>query len=335
MSKNFEFLIKSKMISILLIFIIGISIINAQDNLKIETQDKKVEADAKKETNNKKEESNNNQTPNENKKIKFINCDKFCSKFESSCPLVYNEVTRLATEYILDNKIIESNEKEVPFEIPKAFFYKGIYEYYGIVSDSSSPNLENGLLNFIIAGYFGSQEANYRLYILYESDLISHIIYTPKFQNFLKNDKILQLISKTEYWNNFNFFYKYTDSNSTNEEIRHNLQNQIGYNFLYLSILKKYNPAMLVGGTKYATGTGVEKRCDVATQFIKEVSFQNIAGKINHPEMKGNFVFTRFRLEVYEHIDNIYKKENQLTTLESLFQIYNLLKDDQDISKLV
>ena len=334
MSKNFEFIIKSKMISILLVFIIGISIINAQDNVKIETKEKKVEADAKKETNNKKEESNNNQTPKENKNIKFINCDKFCSKFESSCPTVYNEVTRLATEYILDNKIIESNVKEVPFEIPKAFFYKGIYEYYGIVSDSSSPNLENGLLNFIIAGYFGSQEANYRLYILYESDLISHIIYTPKFQNFLKNDKILHLISKTEYWNNFNFFYKYPDSNSTNEKIRHNLQNQIGYNFLYLSILKKYNPAMLVGGTKYATGIGVEKRCEVATQFIKEVSFQNIAGKINHPEMKGNFVFTRFRLEVYEHIDNIYKKENQLTTLESLFQIYNLLKDDsQDISR--
>ena len=334
MSKNFELIIKSKMISILLVFIIGISIINAQDNVKIETKDKNVEADAKKETNNKKEESNNNQTPKENKNIKFINCDKFCSKFESSCPSVYNEVTRLATEYILDNKIIESNVKEIPFEIPKAFFYKGIYEYYGIVSDSSSPNLENGLLNFIIAGYFGSQEANYRLYILYESDLISHIIYTSIFQNFLKNDKILQLISKTEYWNNFNFFYKYPDSNSTNEKIRHNLQNQIGYNFLYLSILKKYNPAMLVGGTKYATGVGVEKRCEVATQFIKEVSFQNIAGKINHPEMKGNFVFTRFRLEVYEHIDNIYKKENQLTTLESLFQIYNLLKDDsQDISR--
>ena len=334
MSKNFELIIKSKMISILLVFIIGISIINAQDNVKIETKDKNVEADAKKETNNKKEESNNNQTPKENKNIKFINCDKFCSKFESSCPSVYNEVTRLATEYILDNKIIESNVKEIPFEIPKAFFYKGIYEYYGIVSDSSSPNLENGLLNFIIASYFGSQEANYRLYILYESDLISHIIYTSIFQNFLKNDKILQLISKTEYWNNFNFFYKYPDSNSTNEKIRHNLQNQIGYNFLYLSILKKYNPAMLVGGTKYATGVGVEKRCEVATQFIKEVSFQNIAGKINHPEMKGNFVFTRFRLEVYEHIDNIYKKENQLTTLESLFQIYNLLKDDsQDISR--
>ena len=127
MSKNLEFITKSKMISILLVFIIGISFINAQDNLKIETKEKKVETGAKKETNNKNKESNNNQTPNENKKIKFINCDKFCSKFELSCPTLYNEVTRLATEYILDNKIIESNVKEVPFEIPKAFFYIKAY----------------------------------------------------------------------------------------------------------------------------------------------------------------------------------------------------------------
>ena len=174
------------MISILLIFIIGISIINAQDNLKIETKEKDKEKNDKKKANNIKEENKINQTPNENKKINFINCDKFCSKFESTCPPVYNEVIRLAREYILNNKIIESNVKDVPFEIPKAFFYKGIYEYYGIVSESSSPNLENGLLNFIIAGYFGNQEANYRLYILYESDLISHIIYTSKFQNLLK-----------------------------------------------------------------------------------------------------------------------------------------------------
>jgi TPR repeat protein len=150
---------------------------------------------------------------------------------------------------------------------------------------------------------------------------------------FLEQDKILKLISETDFWKNFEFFFKYPNTNKTNEDIRHNLQNQIGHNFLYLSILKKYNPAMLVGGVKYALGVGVEKKCEIATQFLKEVSFQNIAGKINDPDMKGNFVFTRFRLEIYEHIENIYKKDNQLTTLESLYEIYNLLKDDKDISK--
>ncbi len=308
MPGNFPFLIKTY---ILIVFIIEVSIINAQDNLDSEI----------------------NVSDNKNSNINFINSDKFCSNFEPSCPKIYNAVISLATDYIIDNKIIETNSKNVPFEIPKAFYYRGIYEYYGIVSDSSSPNLENGLLNFIIASYFGSQEANYRLYILFESDLISQIIYTNKFKSFLEKDKILQLITKTDFWQNFEFFYKYPTTNSTNEEIRHNLQNQIGYNFLYLSILKKYNPAMLVGGTKYAVGVGVEKKCEVATQFIKEVSFQNIAGKINNPEMKGNFVFTRFRIEQYEHIENIYKKDNQLTTMESLFQIYNLLKDDKDLSK--
>ena len=308
MSKAFNFLILS---NIFIIFVIGASINNLQDNLDSEI----------------------NEAKDKDKNIKFINCDKFCSKFELSCPIIYNEIISLATDYILNNKIIETNSKKVPFEIPKAFYYKGIYEYYGLATDSSSPDLDNGLVNFIIASYFGSQEANYRLFILFESDLISHIIYTDKFKSLLEKDKILQLITKTDFWQNFEFFYKYPTTNSTNEEIRHNLQNQIGYNFLYLSILKKYNPAMLVGATKYATGVGVEKKCETATQFLKEVSFQNIAGKINNPEMKGNFVFTRFRIEQYEHIENMYKKDNQLTTLESLFQIYNLLKEDKDLSK--
>ena len=303
-------------LKIFLFFMLLISLINAKENEEV-----------------KNENDDNNKESDEKIKINFINCDKYCSKFEPTCPLIYNEVIPLAIEYIIDNKIIESNTKDIPYEISKAFFYKGIYEYYGIVSENSSPNLENGLLNFIISSYFGNPEATYRLYILFESDLISHIIYTDKFKKFLTDDKILKLISETEFWKNFDFFYKYPDTNTTSEDIRHNLQNQIGHNFLYLSILKKYNPAMLVGGTKYATGVGVEKKCEIATQFLKEVSFQNIAGKINNPDMKGNFVFTRFRLEIYEHIENIYKKDNQLTSLEGLYQIYNLLKDDKDISK--
>ena len=313
MVKILAFLFKSKL---LILLILTISIINAQENIDSTIND-----------------NNDVQKSNEFSKINFINCDKFCSKFESTCPIIYNGVIELATDYIIDNKIIETNTKKIPFEIPKAFFYKGIYEYYGLVSEKSSPNLENGLLNFIIASYFGSQEAYYRLYILFESDLISHIIYTNEFKSLLENDKLLKLITQTEYWKNFEFFFKYPTTNHTNEEIRHNLQNQIGYNFLYLSILKKYIPAMLVGGTKFGTGIGVEKKCDVATTFIKEVSFQNIAGKINNPDIKGNFLFTRFRLELYEHIENIYQKDNQLTTLEGLFQIYNILKDDKDSSK--
>ena len=313
MSKIIIFLIRLK-IFLFLLFLI--SLVNTKEKSEI-----------------KNEENDNNKNINEKITMTFINCDKYCSKFEPTCPIIYNEIIPLATEYILINKVIESNTKDIPYEIPKAFFYKGIYEYYGIGSDSSTPNLESGLLNLIISSYFGNPEANYRLYIMFESDLISHIIYTNKFKMFLEQDKILKLISETDFWKNFEFFFKYPNTNKTNEDIRHNLQNQIGHNFLYLSILKKYNPAMLVGGVKYALGVGVEKKCEIATQFLKEVSFQNIAGKINDPDMKGNFVFTRFRLEIYEHIENIYKKDNQLTTLESLYEIYNLLKDDKDISK--
>ena len=304
----------------LYLIIILISFINTQETLKKES------------TPNPEKNSEKNEEEKKTK-INFINCDKFCSKFEPTCPEIYNEVIKLSTEYILENNLILSKNKNIPFEIPKAFYYKGIYEYYSIISEIDKPNLEVGLANFIIASFFGSKEANYRLFILYESDLISHIIYTNKFKKILEQDEILKLIQKTDFWNNFNFFYKYPNTNSTNENIRRNLQNQIGYNFLYLSILKKYNPSLLVGGTKYSIGVGVEKNCEVATQFIKEVSFQNIAGKINHPEMKGNFLYTRFRLENYESIENIYKKENQLSSLESLLQVLNMLKDDKELAK--
>ena len=280
---------------------------------------------------------NNNNIDNKNnalnEKINFIDCDKFCSKFEPTCPEIYEKVISLSIQYILDNNLISSEASNIPFEIPKAFYYKGIYEYYGIINEKSKPNLEIGLSNFIIASYFGSKEANYRLYVIFESDLISQIIYTDKFKKIMNENKLLNLIQKTDFWKNFDFFFKYPNTNISNEEIRRNLQNQIGYNFLYLSILKKYNPAMLVGGTKYTTGIGVEKSCEIATKFIKEVSFQNIAGKINNPESKGNFLFTRFRLENYESIHYIYKKESQLTKLDNLFQVLNMLKEEKDLPK--
>ena len=101
--------------------IISFSIINTKENSELTTNGNDIKND---------EESK------EKTKINFINCDKYCSKFEATCPLIYNEVISLATEYIINNKIIESKTKDIPFEISKAFFYKGIYEYYGIISDS-------------------------------------------------------------------------------------------------------------------------------------------------------------------------------------------------------
>ena len=105
MSKKIAFLIKS---NIFFIIILLISLIKAQEN-----------------TETKNEEKHNNKDSNENKNINFINCDKFCSKFEFSCPLIYNEVIKLATEYILDNKIIESNKKIYLLKYQKLFFIKG------------------------------------------------------------------------------------------------------------------------------------------------------------------------------------------------------------------
>ena len=62
--------------------------------------------------NKEKKIKDNNIKQNIKSKIDFINCDKFCSKFEPTCPEIYNEVIKLSTEYIKENDLILSfNEK--------------------------------------------------------------------------------------------------------------------------------------------------------------------------------------------------------------------------------
>ena len=264
------------------------------------------------------------------KKLNYkpIDCDEICSKFKKNCPQLYEEIIDYSTKVIIDEKIIENNFQDIPQEIVNAFFYKGLYEYYGIATDTSSPNLEQGLLYFIIASYFGNREANYRLFILYDSDLINHIIHTDKFKNLLKNHNLLKLIKNTNFWKNFEIFEKYPNTNEKNDQLRYDLQKEIGYNFLYLSILKKYQPAIITAGIKYAYGIGMKKNCNIGTQFLKEAAFDNISDKLNNKNLKGNFAQQRFKIELYEYVESIYNQKNQITTFEQLLQIYNLYKDD-------
>ena len=88
----------------LYLIIILISFINTQETLKKES------------TPNPEKNSEKNEEEIKTK-INFINCDKFCSKFEPTCPEIYNEVIKLSTEYILENNLILSKNKNIPFEI--------------------------------------------------------------------------------------------------------------------------------------------------------------------------------------------------------------------------
>ena len=82
----------------LFIILLIISLINTHENQKV--------AETKTDSNNLDKiitEENKNTNSKINTKIKFINCDKFCSKFEPTCPEIYTEVIKLSTEYILQN----------------------------------------------------------------------------------------------------------------------------------------------------------------------------------------------------------------------------------------
>ena len=70
---------------------------------------------------------------NTKSKINFINCDKFCSKFEPTCPEIYNEVIKLSIEYIIENNLI-SNKNE-------SGMMKNLFEYFRILRESKMPFL--------------------------------------------------------------------------------------------------------------------------------------------------------------------------------------------------
>ena len=255
-------------------------------------------------------------------KSKLLDCDNICFNFETNCTIIYNDIIKISTEIIISSKIIENNIQNIPLEITNAFYYKAIYEYYGIISNK--PNLEIALQNFIISSYFGCEKSNYKLFLLYDSDLINHIINTKEFKKILSSDPILKLITKTNYWKNFAIFENIYDNNFEN------LKKSIGYNFLYLSIFKKFSPALATAGMKYSYGGGVKKNCKTATKFFKETASENISKKINN-DANGNFAVKRFRIESYEHITTKYNLESKELSLDQLIQQYNYyLKNEEN-----
>ena len=85
-------------LKIFLFFMLLISLINAKENEEV-----------------KNEKDDNNKESDEKIKINFINCDKYCSKFEPTCPLIYNEVIPLAIESIVKKVLTKfTSAKTIP-----------------------------------------------------------------------------------------------------------------------------------------------------------------------------------------------------------------------------
>jgi TPR repeat protein len=188
----------------------------------------------------------------------------------------------------------ENPEEQLEYNnaLALAHFYLGEIEYFGLIS--KKQNLLGGLGYYIIASYFGNPEALYKLYILYETNIISIILNSKDYLNlFLDESSILSKIKTTQFYNYFLF---------TDDYERKAIANQ----FLFTSTLSNYQSAMTTIAYKYYKGYGVQHSCQNALNYYKSTSHE-IAKDIF--KRKRPSYYEKVSLEQYEYIGNKFSSD--------------------------
>ena len=119
------------------------------------------------------------------------------------------------------------------------YFYVGEIGYYGL--STQKPNLVEGFRYLLISAYYGNPASLYKMYILFETNIISSIIYGEDYLAMLASDPLLTIIRNSAFYKNFEFPDDYARKN-------------IAFNFLFSSALSKHNSAMTTIGFKYLKG---------------------------------------------------------------------------------
>lgn len=204
----------------------------------------------------------------------------------------------MTTKYFFfdPNMVDYSDNPELQLEynnaLALAHFYLGEIEYYGLIN--KKQNLLGGLGYYTIASYFGNPESFYKLYILFETNIISIILNSKEYSNLFQDESsILYLIKNTKFYNYFLF---------TDDYERKAIANQ----FLYTSSLSNYQSATATLAYKYYKGYGVQHSCQNALNYYKSTS-QEIAKDIY--KRKRPSYYEKPSLEQYEYIGNKFSSD--------------------------
>ena len=215
---------------------------------------------------------------------------------------------KLEKELNINNlKEIESLEQTDKNKISEIFYNIGQIYYHGHID--YNPNLSLGLSYLIISSYFGNPYSQYLLYIIINNKLIEQILPDSNFIYYKKANKLLNEISNTLYYKNFNYT---EDKNLGQEEARVS----ISFSFLFSSALGKYPPALNTLGYKYLNGYGVYYSCDIALKYYKESSFQVISD-ITKRHMRNSYNY--MTLADYEYVE---KKFDEKQKTEDILDYY-------------
>ena len=228
------------------------------------------------------------------------------TKYKLDCNDDYNFKECLDASKQIENdlNIKNLNEIEILEEIDKnkiseIFFNIGNINYHGHVDQN--PNLSLGLTYLIISSYFGNPKSQFLLYVIIQNKLLEQITPDSNFKYYKKTNNLLNEISNTKYYKNFNYT---EDKNLSQEEARVS----ISFSLLFSSALAKYPQALNTLGYKYLNGYGVYYSCDIALKYFKESSFQTITD-ITKRHMR-NF-YNYMTLADYEYVEKKFEEKQK------------------------
>lgn len=185
------------------------------------------------------------------------------------------------------NKLVDYNNF-----LALTHFYLGEIEYFGLVI--KKQNLIQGFRHYLISSFFGNPQSLYKLYLLFESNIISIILASKDFdKQFQDKSNILSYIRTSKYFNYFQFTDEYE-------------RKAIATQFIYTASLGNNQAALTTLGYKYYKGYGVQFSCDNAQKYYKAAS-NEIVKEIYH--RKRPSYYEKVSLEQYEYIGNKFTSE--------------------------
>ena len=165
-------------------------------------------------------------------------------------------------------------------------FYLGEIAYFGLIN--KKPNLLEGFKHYLISSYFGNPQSLYKLFILFETNIISIIIKTKDYEKIFDIKNILSHIRTTGFYNYFLFTDDYE-------------RKGIAVQFLYTSAIGNYQSALTSLGYKYYKGFGVQHSCDNSQKYYKAASNEIVKDMYKR---KRPSYYEKVSLEQYEYIGN-------------------------------
>ena len=138
----------------------------------------------------------------------------------------------------------ETDKEKVSF----IYYNLGNIYYHGFTS--KEPDLETGLVYFIISSYFGSPQSKYKLSIILSNNIFEQISKGKKYKNLLNSLDIMKIISRTDFYiKNFDYLIKeynseeFGDLKKKKEQNLKEFKNNLAVSFLYSATLQNYSPA--------------------------------------------------------------------------------------------